>query len=60
MYKIKHMTESQNSNSQALKEVLEKYQKACCGRSKKEKKEIEESMYRTTCVTLDNLTSSDL
>ena len=59
MYTIKHMTDSQNSNSQALKEVLEKYQKVCCGRSKKERKEIEDGIYKTTRVTLDNLTSDD-
>lgn len=54
------MTESQNGNSQALKEVLEKYKKACCGRSKKERKEIVDGMYKTTRATLDNLTSDDL
>ena len=55
-----NMTEGQISREQALQEVLQKYQKIRRRTSKKEWKELEDEIYETTRVTLDNLTSDDL
>lgn len=54
------MTEGQITREQALQEVLKRYQKMLRRMSKKELEELDEEIYATTRVTLDNLTSDDL
>lgn len=54
------MTKGQSEREKALQNVLKQYEKICRRTSKKEWKELEDEMYETTRVTLDNLTSDDL
>ena len=60
MNKEQNMTNDQEVREKALQEVLKKYRKMLRRTSEKEWKELEDEMYETTRVTLDNLTSDDL
>lgn len=60
MNKERHMTNDQEVREKALQEVLKKYRKMLRRTSEKEWKELDEEIYATTRVTLDNLTSDDL
>ena len=55
-----NMTVDQEAREKALQELLKKYGKMLRRTSKKEWQELEDEMYETTRVTLDNLTADDL
>lgn len=56
----KNKTEGQITREQALEIVLQRYKKMCRRMSKKEWEELDDELYATTRVTIDNLTADDL
>lgn len=60
MDKIIDMSDSQITREQALENVRKQYRKMLRHMSKKEWEELDNAIYATTRVTIDNLTADDL
>ena len=51
---------SKDQRTEAIIEAIKSFPNHCRYRSAKERKQIEEDIYETTRVSIDNLTSDDL
>ena len=60
MDKIINTTDGQITQEQALENVRKQYRKMLRRMSRKEWEELDDEIYATTRVTIDNLTADDL
>ena len=51
---------AQNQHNEAVIKAIMSFPKSCRNMSKKRQKELDDEIYETTRVTIDNLTADDL